>query len=272
MLILLLKTLARLPLVVLQGLGAVAGVVLYLLPGRYRQRLQANAGQAGYHQPGFGLRAAAHAGMQALETAWAWFRPHDAVARVQIPQRELLDTIYGQQRPILFLTPHIGNFELAARVAARHAPFHVLYRPPRRPALRRVVETCRDRDGVRIAPANRHGLKQMLQALKQGEQVGILPDQVPAEREGAWADLFGRPAYTVTLPGRLAQDPQVLVVATSCTRLPWGRGWVLYLEPITDRPDATPEAQAAWVNQIMMRLIRRCPEQYLWSYHRYKNP
>lgn len=270
MLVHLLRFLALLPLPVIRSLGALAGVLVYALPGRYRRRLQAHARQAGYTGTGFCWRAAAHTGMLMFEIPWVWLRSRQALERVDSPQKELLETIYAQGRPVLFLTPHLGNFELAARYAAQYATLHVLYRPPRQQALRELVESSRARDGVQIAATNRQGLRQILQALRRREQVGILPDQVPTEGEGAWADFFGRPAYTVTLPARLAQDPEVLVLAAVCQRR--RGGWQLHLEVIDERPSPAPEEQAAWVNSIMQNLIQRCPEQYLWSYHRYKNP
>jgi len=272
MLVAVFRLLSRLPLGWLQRLGALLGLLVYAVPGRYRRRLRAHAAQAGHGGAAFARRAAAQTGIMMLETAWVWFRPHDARALVRNSHHERLQRIVAEGRPILFFTPHLGNFELAARIAAQYAPIHVLYRPPRQAALRPLVEASRQADGVLTAPANRQGLRQLLRALSRREMVGILPDQVPREGEGAWADFFGRPAYTMTLPARLAADPEVLVLAAVCERLPANQGWQVHLESIEDRPGEGPEAQAAWINAIMMRLIERCPEQYLWSYNRYKQP
>ncbi len=272
MLILLFRCLARLPLSWLQGAGAAIGLVLYALPGRYRQRLRAHARQAGHPDARFARRAAAHAGALMLETAWVWQRTPDALRRVTAPRHDVLAAAQATGRPIVFITPHVGNYELAARYAAQHAPVHVLYRPPRKAALNPLIESLRNRDGVVIATANRQGLRQIMRALRERQQVGILPDQVPAPGEGAWADFYGRPAYTVTLPARLAQDDDVLVVGGACARLPCGRGWRLHIEQIDTRPGPSAAEQAQWVNDITMRLIDTCPEQYLWSYNRYKQP
>lgn len=266
----LLRFLAFLPLAILRGLGALAGMLLYALPGRYRRRLRAHARQAGFGSVSFAWRAAAHTGMLILEIPWVWHRSRRALKSVETDQTELLQSVYAQGRPVIFLTPHLGNFELGARYAAQYATLHVLYRPPRQASLRQVVENSRERDGVKTAPTNRQGIRQLLQALRRNEQIGILPDQVPGAGEGAWADFFGRPAYTATLPARLAQNPDAIVLAAACQRR--RGGWTLHLELVEDRPGDSPEEQAAWVNRIMQRLILRCPEQYLWSYHRYKNP
>lgn len=266
------RCLARLPLAWLQTFGAAIGLLLYVLPGRYRRRLRAHAAQAGHPHPRFARQAAAHAGALILETTWVWLRTAEALQRLKVPKQALLNAAQASGQPILFITPHVGNFELAAQHAARNAPIHVLYRPPRQPALVPIVESLRHQGGVRIAPANRLGLRQILRALRERQQVGILPDQVPAPGEGAWADFYGRPAYTVTLPGRLAQNEEVLVIGAACVRERCGQGWTLHLERIDTRPGPSAEEQAQWVNDISTRLIEICPEQYLWSYNRYKQP
>jgi Kdo2-lipid IVA lauroyltransferase/acyltransferase len=50
-------------------------------------------------------------------------------------------------------------------------------------------------------------------ALKNGEAVGLLPDQVPPEGLGVWAPFFGEPAYTMTLSVRFASVPGTQVLS-----------------------------------------------------------
>ena len=80
----------------------------------------------------------------------------------------------------------------------------------------------------------------------------------------------------MTLAARLAQQPGVQVLLAWGQRLPWGRGYVVHVQPwaqAMDEPLATDPAQAAaQINRAMELLIRRCPEQYLWGYARYKSP
>ena len=63
----------------------------------------------------------------------------------------------------------------------------------------------RSRGRVRLAPADLSGVRELMSALKRGEAAGFLPDQVPGEGEGEWAEFFGRPAYTMTLAAKLAE-------------------------------------------------------------------
>ena len=167
---------------------------------------------------------------------------------------------------VLLLTPHLGCFEVAARCRAKLAPITVLYKPPRQPALRALVEGARAIPGLSAAPANLGGVRTLLRALRRGEIVGLLPDQVPDAGEGEWVPFFGQPAYTMTLPGRLAQTSGAGVCLLVAERLSEGRGWRVHVDAFPESP--TPAA----LNAAMERLVRRFPEQYLWGYNRYKQP
>jgi KDO2-lipid IV(A) lauroyltransferase len=152
----------------------------------------------------------------------------------------------------------------------------VLYRPARKRVLREVVDSARARPGLAAAPATLAGVRQMIRALRRGEAVGLLPDQVPPEGLGVWAPFFGEPAYTMTLAARLVQQTGATPLVAWGERLPHGRGFVVRISPLTEPlpfEDAHPaDACAAAINRAMEALIRQCPQQYLWGYHRYKTP
>ena len=122
------------------------------------------------------------------------------------------------------------------------------------------------------APASLGGIKQMLKALKQGQAVGVLPDQVPPAGMGVWADFFGHSAYTMTLAAKLAQQTGATLLLAVGQRLPCGRGYRVWVEPAPQALPPDAEAAARCINQWMEGLIRRYPEQYLWAYARYKQP
>ena len=168
---------------------------------------------------------------------------------------------------IIFLTPHLGCFEISSLYAAQRLPITVLYRPPRLGWLEGVMRSGRERGQVRLAKADVSGVRLLYKALRRGEAIGLLPDQVPSQGEGEWADFFGRPAYTMTLAGRLAQASGAAVLLASAERQ--GQGYVIRIEPLPlDFSLSVPQQ----INAALERLIRACPAQYLWSYNRYKVP
>jgi KDO2-lipid IV(A) lauroyltransferase len=148
----------------------------------------------------------------------------------------------------------------------------VMYRPPRKSALKPLVEGARARQHMHLAPANLAGVRMLVKALRGGQPVGVLPDQVPQEGEGVWAPFFGRSAYTMTLPAKLAQLGKADILLTYAERLPRGRGYVVRFVPFEGDLSGTATEQAASINRAMEQLIARCPSQYFWSYNRYKRP
>ncbi|MGD9942229.1 MAG: lysophospholipid acyltransferase family protein [Burkholderiaceae bacterium] len=264
----LLRLAGRLPLRLLRAAGAALGLAVFMASPSYRRKLRANLQQAGFGGRGFAWRAAAEAGRTIGELPFIWTRSGAELSALTIWENpRLFDEIEAAGGGILFLTPHLGAFELSARLyAATRAPMTVMFKPPNQPALRPLAEFARNGDGLRAVPASLAGVRALLRALRAGGAVGLLPDQVPGAGDGRWAPFFGRPAYTMTLPQRLAQQPGARVLLVACERLPAARGWRLRAEAMPELP--TPQA----VNARMEGLIRRCPAQYLWAYNRYKRP
>ncbi|HTH10925.1 MAG TPA: lysophospholipid acyltransferase family protein [Acidovorax sp.] len=261
------------PLWLLHIMGAAMGWVAFAASPTYRRRFLANAALAGYS---FGaVRAAvAHAGRMVAELPRLWL---GAPLPCRIEGEACVEQGYAAGRGILYLTPHLGCFELSAQAAARRwsaerGPITVLYRPARQAWLAKVMETARNRPGMLAVPTTLAGVRQMIKALRRGEAVGLLPDQVPPEGQGVWAPFFGRDAYTMTLAVRLAQQTGAAVVLARCERLSWGRGYVTHFEPLPAPLSADMEQAVRQINQAMEHLIRQCPEQYLWGYARYKQP
>jgi KDO2-lipid IV(A) lauroyltransferase len=285
--LLLLRWLSRRSLGVLHALGAAIGWVGYLLSPSYRQRFDAHAGLAGIAVAD--RRAAiAEAGRMVAETPKLWLRPvgEPLSPPVQWVDAQYIDRALEAGRGLVLLTPHLGAFEVIAQAYAERfgarAPMTALYRPARKQWLRELEETARDRPGLLTAPASLAGVRQMMRALRQGQAVGLLPDQVPPEGMGVWAPFFGRDAYTMTLASRLALSTGAPVLLMLGERLPKSAGWRVHA---IEMPEPLPMAGAfggeveahqvtcaAVINRAMEHLIRRCPRQYLWGYDRYKAP
>jgi KDO2-lipid IV(A) lauroyltransferase len=268
----LLRALGHLPLPALHGLGSLVGR-LYFATGRMGRRTSNNLSASGIVTDDNELQrlrreSACESGKGALETFAIWFRSQATLLGWMRACHgwEHVEHAWSEGKGILFLTPHLGCFEITAQYYAVHRPISVLFRPPRKSWLAPLIDAGRARDNLRLAPTTLKGVRDLLKALKQGEAVGILPDQNPGKNEGEWADFFGRPAYTMTLAHRLAAATGATVLMAFGERLPNGRGYVLHIEPFEGDP--TPLA----INQALEKLIRRKPEQYLWSYPRHRRP
>lgn len=264
------RFLAGLPLPLLHNLGALAGWLVYLASPTYRRHLRENTAQAGQ---GAARRAAiAEAGKSLFELPKIWLRTQsEVVERVaRVSGWDLVTAAWRDNRGILFLTPHLGCFEIAAQYYAEQKPITVLYRPPRQSWLRQLIERGRGAN-LRLAPANNSGVRLLMKALRRREAAGILPDQVPGLGEGIWSPFFGRPAYTMTLAARLAEGGSTVLMAYA-ERLAYGAGYHLHLHALSAPLKGTLAERVAQLNRELEALVRECPEQYLWGYNRYKAP
>lgn len=260
------RLLAHLPLPLLHNLGALAGWLAWLGSGTYRRHMAENLALSGL--PVARAAAIAEAGKTVLELPKLWLRPRDEIlGRVaKVEGWEHVEAALEAGRGILFLTPHLGCFEITAQLYAGYRgqrPITVLYRRPKQDWLAPLIEEGRGAT-LKLAPADIGGVKKLLKALRSGEAVGMLPDQAPKAGEGEWAPFFGRPAYTMTLAARLARTGATVLLAYA-ERLPYGAGYRMHF-----LPPAGEVATPADVNREIEGLVTRCPEQYLWGYNRYK--
>jgi Kdo2-lipid IVA lauroyltransferase/acyltransferase len=220
------------------------------------------------------LRSAAEAaGQMAIETAALWKTDDDAaLARIRVVHGwDNVVALRDQHIGIIFLTPHLATFEIASLYIGSQVPMTVMFRSPRVAWSEPMMRAGRDRMQIRSVPAEMSGIRAMLKALRNGETIGLLPDQVPTGGDGVFASFFGRPAYTMTLVQKLAKTTHASVVMVACKRLPEGSGYELrftVLSPLS----ALPELAALELNAAVEAAIAIAPAQYLWTYNRYKVP
>ena len=265
------KLIARLPLPAIHSIGKGLGWLLHICsPGTARMQ-RSNLIQSGLCIDADALKRLTLAninetGKAILETLAIW----------QWPQQQALQSIKGcnnwhlveealdKGKGLIFLTPHLGCFEITSIYYASHHPITVLFRPPKKSWLSPLIDAGRLKGQVKLAPANAQGVRALMQALKKGEAIGILPDQIPAAGEGEWANFFGKPAYTMTLAGKLAEKTGATVIMAFGERLTDGQGYRIHLTKVESI--ATPDL----LNQAIEQQIKQKPEQYLWRYNRYK--
>jgi len=261
------------PLWLAHAIGAAMGWIAWACSPTYRGRFAANSAQAGYRFDQ--VRAAiGHAGRMVAELPRLWLSETPVN---QLHGTEVVDAAWARGKGILFLTPHLGCFELAVQGAAKqwsaqHGTITILYRPAKQAWLAEMMLTARNRSGIEAVPTTLAGVRQMIKALRKGQAVGLLPDQVPPQGQGEWAPFFGKNAYTMTLAARLAQQTGATVILVRCERLSAGRGYELFFEALPMQLSDQLDEAVVQINQAMEHTIRQCPTQYLWGYGRYKQP
>ncbi len=277
------RLLARVPLRWMHALGALLGWLVWWSAPTYRRRFADNAEAAGF-TPAQYRPAIAAAGAMAAELPWLWSRPRGESLLPRIVRWEgvaELEAALAARKGVILISPHVGSWEtlgqaVGERFVAQYGPITALFRPARKKWMAALIAGSRDRPGLHTLPTSVAGVRGLMRTLRAGGYTGILPDQVPPLGQGVWAPFFGRPAYTMTLLPRLAQQTGARVFLGLCERLPRGAGYAISFEPfdgtaMTD-PKAGPEAAASALNRGIERLIRQLPGQYVWDYPRHKQP
>ncbi len=271
MLVLLFRLFSHFPLPILHAIGSAIARMVYLCSPGYRQRLKKNITCAGYAS--YLSEAISESGKGIMELPFIWGAPIDRVlASARIENWEVAQEAIDAGKGVIFFTPHLGCFEIAAQVIAVRTPLTVMYRPPGKEAHKPIFDEGRKRANLILAATNLSGVRSMIKALKVGGAIGLLPDHVPRLGDGVWADFFGRPAYTMTLSAKLQQMSGARIILSYGERLPYGRGYVVRFVPFEEKMGDTPEQQARAINAAMEKLIARCPAQYFWSYSRFREP
>lgn len=276
----LLKSFSLLPLPSLHKLGVFLGHLAFYLRKEDRARIVANMRQAGLNPDTQTVKAVfAETAKGGLELAPAFFKkPEDIETLFQsVHGWEHVQQALDKGEGLLFITPHIGSYDLGGRYISQQLPFPLtaMYKPPKIKAIDKVMQAGRVRGKGKTAPTGIQGVKQIIKALRAGEATIILPDHVPSPQEGGdgvWVDFFGKPAYTMTLAAKLAHVKGVKTLFFCCERLPDGQGFVLHIRPVQGELNGNKAHDAAVFNRNTEYWIRRFPTQYLFMYNRYKMP
>jgi len=249
---------------------------------RYRLRLLENLRSSGLVKtedlPRVARENAAEIGKGATELIWALFRPSGEIAAKVIRRVgwEGVEKVRGKDRPLIFVIPHLGGYDVAGRYLWTQLPVMAMYRPHKMRWFDEMMREGRNRgaapDGTNIAPATMAGVRMLLRFLRRGGCTIVLPDQVPGQGDGEWVEFFGRPAYTMTLVGRLQEASGAALVFCFAERLPNGEGFVLHCDAFGEKLPEDKRESARRVNERVEKLVRQCPKQYLWGYNRYKRP
>jgi KDO2-lipid IV(A) lauroyltransferase len=245
---LLVRLLARLPIAVLHGLGSVVGRLIASIPNRQRRNALINIALHSPDRPAAELvrarnRSLRELGKTLFETALLWMRPPAAAVGLirDVRNGELLQRQAG--RGLIVLSPHIGAWELAGLYLSTQGPTTIFYKPQR--LLDDLIVDARRRAGATLAPITARGIRVLLNALERGEYAGILPDQ--ERRSGA---------------------PVIFMIAE---RLPRAQGFRIHCLPAPEGIDSDDDVEAAAaLNRGIEQCIAICPDQYLWSYRRFR--
>ncbi|MFK7160746.1 lysophospholipid acyltransferase family protein [Marinospirillum sp. MEB164] len=273
------RLMGRLPLVWIQRLGQWAGRLTWRFSERERHVSQVNVELCFPHKTPWERDQLARSALiesakTMLEMGRMWLAPPQKLLKsvVKVEGYEVIAQLQAEQKPVILLGPHIGQWEIISLWFAQRHPFMAMFAPSKVRELDPLIKSGRERTGARLVPTDVKGVAALLKSLKKGGAVGILPDQEPdAGQGGVFAPFFGVPALTATLLPKLVSRTQAQVFTALARRLPNGQGYELIFEPADARVYAEDEqVAAAGVNASVEALIAHAPSQYQWAYKRFR--
>ena len=276
------RALGRLPLRLNHAIGFGLGWLVWCASARHRRLTRENIRQYEQFMLPEGAKqvllndAIGEQGKGISELAVAWTAPPERLYKMVRDDDCIgwkhIEAAKANGQPIIFVTPHLGCYDIAGRYLSKRLPITALYRPPKQKWLEAIMQQGRVRAGGETASADAGGVRTLLKALKGGSNIVILPDQVPGGGDGAWVDFFGRPAYTMTLLPRLAASANAIVLFFFAERLAHGKGYRIHIEAMSEPFSSDRIIAARQTNAMVEKLVAMAPTQYLWGYNRYKHP
>jgi len=272
------RLLAWLPLAWLQTLGAGLGWMLWWFGTSNRRITEINLGLcfpelSDAQRLALARRSVIESAKTLVEVIAIWLSPlkKNQAWIKKVTGQAYLDQALEKKQGVIILAPHLGNWELVGMFGAMQGPFTAMYAPAKIYTMRKIMFAGRQAYGCKLAPTNTQGVRILLKALKQGESIGILPDQVPDPESGLFAPFFGQPAFTMTLIATLAARTNAAVICCYAKRLQDEAGFEICLRPAA--ADIASENLADAVvalNRSVEDCVRDCVEQYQWEYKRFK--
>jgi len=181
--------------------------------------------------------------------------------------------IHDESDGCIFVTPHIGNWEILPQVSASVGiPLVIVARPLDNEYLHKLIFESRSQSGQVIIP-KKNALFTLQKTLKQGKSIGLLPDQ--STMKGVLIDFFGRKAATTPVPAILAVTYKRPIVVVACCRKPGDFQYDGFVsDPIYPGEYSSEKDEIIRITEEMTRkmesIIREYPEQYLWIHNRWK--
>lgn len=209
-----------------------------------------------------------HVVLTALEFLKAGSQPQEAMKRVQVCGFEKVKEAWEHFGKLIFVTGHLGNFELLGAKIAQELPLWVVARP-QSPASWQIIKSTREKLGMKVI--EKFGsVKEALKVLRQGGALGLLVDQHAGEGAGAKiVQFFGRPASVFKTPALLASRTEAPLVFCYDIRLPDGTHKATFLKPRQISDDEVEDA-IVWFCEELEKAILKAPEQWWWLHDRWK--
>ena len=209
-------------------------------------------------------------GYAILSLGVTWFSPPWRMKRfITLRDKHHIDDAFAAGKNVVLLAPHFIGLDMGGVRLSMERKYVSMYRKARDPLLEYLFQR-RSRFGGIIVERSA-SLKSLIRYIRDGRPFYYLPDQDMGERASVFVPFFGIPAATVTALSRIAEVTNSAVVPCITRALPNGRGYETRLyPPLENFPTDDPVEDARRMNREIEQWVREMPEQYMWTYRRFK--
>jgi len=209
-------------------------------------------------------------GFSVLSLSVVWFAPKWRIKHfITLREGQHVDNAFASGKNVILLAPHFIGLDIGGMRASLEKNFVSMYRKSRDPLLEYLFQR-RSRFGA-VVVERMASLKPIIRHIREQRPFYYLPDQDMGERASVFVPFFGIPAATVTALSRIAEVTNAVVIPCITRALPGGRGYEVRLyPPFENFPTDDPVEDARRMNREIEKWVREMPEQYMWSYRRFK--
>lgn len=210
-------------------------------------------------------------GASFVEMGLGWFAPLERLRGfIRVEGREHLQRAMQTGDATILFTAHFTSIEVCCAMFEELIPgCAFMYRPQRNPFIDTMIRRGRSRFAGEQIP--RDNIRALLRALRRRTVVAYTPDQSFVGNQGMLLPFFGEPAVTNIVTSKLARITGARVLTYFFRRLPDDSGYVVNISPpLQDFPSDDPVQDTRRLIGMLEDYIRLAPEQYLWTYRRFK--
>jgi Kdo2-lipid IVA lauroyltransferase/acyltransferase len=211
-------------------------------------------------------------GCALLETGLVWWASDERLRRlIQFEGTEHLDAALAKGKGALMLSAHFTPLEMGARALTLLGPTSIMYLTPGNDLIAELSRRGRTRHTVQAISNDQ--IRDLLQNLKNNLPVWYAPDQRSSGKNSEIVPFFGQPAATNVATSRLARISGAPVLPYFPRRRADNKGYVVRIyPPFHNFPSDDPIADTSRFHALIESNVRDHPEQYLWTYKRFKRP
>ncbi len=203
-----------------------------------------------------------------LAIAW-WGRENRLRRLVRFRDRRYFDDTLNAGKNVILLAPHFLCLEIGGLRLSQERHVVSMYKAPKSRFVENMLHH-RIRYGATLIERS-SALKSLIRLIRHGTPFYYLPDQDPGRSETVFAPFFGVPAATVTALGRIARLTGAVVIPCFTRQLPCGRGYeIMFYPPLRNFPSGDAVEDARRMNAEIEKGVAEMPEQYMWTYKRFK--